>query len=102
VTRQQQWVSDEHKVAMILAFLNAGQIRHLLISSDYIGRVNTNAGEVNRYPGALHARDGGPGYARPLKLFVPLLKKAGVSDKDIRQITQENPRRFLSFVPKEA
>jgi phosphotriesterase-related protein len=102
VTRQQQWVSDEHRVHMILAFLDAGQIDHLLISSDYIGRINTSVGEVSLYPGPLHARDGGPGYARPLKLFVPLLKKAGVSDEAIRQITQENPRRFLSFVPKES
>ncbi|PWU05737.1 MAG: hypothetical protein C5B51_13855 [Terriglobia bacterium] len=100
VTRQQQWVSDEHRVAMVLAFLDAGYIDKLLISSDYIGRVNTNVGEVNGYPGPLHARDGGPGYARPLKLFVPLLRKAGVKDKAIAHITQENPRRFLSFVPK--
>jgi phosphotriesterase-related protein len=102
VTRQQQWVSDEHRVAMILAFLDAGYIDRLLISSDYIGRVNTNVGEVNGYPGPLHARDGGPGYARPLKLFVPLLRRAGVKDKAIARITQENPRRFLSFVPKNA
>jgi phosphotriesterase-related protein len=102
VTRQQQWVSDEHKVAMVVAFLDAGYIDKLLISSDYIGRVNTNVGEVNGYPGPLHARDGGPGYARPLKLFVPLLRKAGVKDKAIARITQENPRRFLSFVPKNA
>lgn len=102
VTRQQQWVNDEHKVHMILAFLDAGQIDHLLISSDYIGRINTSVGEINAYPGPLHARDGGTGYARPLKLFVPLLKKAGVSDQAIRQITQENPRRFLSFVPRES
>ncbi len=102
VTRQQQWVNDEHKVHMILAFLEAGQIDHLLLSSDYIGRINTSVGEVNAYPGPLNAREGGPGYARPIKLFVPLLKKAGVSDKDIRKITQDNPRRFLSFVPKES
>jgi phosphotriesterase-related protein len=101
VTRQQQWVNDEHKVHMILNFLDAGQIDRLLISSDYIGRINTNVGEVNAYPSPLHARDGGPGYARPLKLFVPLLRKAGVSDQSIRKITQENPRRFLSFAPKE-
>jgi phosphotriesterase-related protein len=100
VTRQQQWVTDEHRIAMILALLDAGHIDRLLISSDYIGRVNTNVGEVNGYPGPLHARDGGPGYARPLKIFVPLLRKAGVKDKAIRRITQENPRRFLSFVPK--
>lgn len=102
VTRQQQWVSDEHRITMILAFLDAGYIDRLLISSDYIGRINTNVGEVNGYPGPLHARDGGPGYARPLKLFLPQLKKAGVKDKDLRRITQDNPRRFLSFVPKPA
>jgi len=102
VTRQQQWVSDEHKVAMVLAFLDAGYIDKLLLPSDYIGRVNTNVGEVNGYPGRLHARDGGPGYAWPSKLFVPLLRKAGVKDKGIARVMQENPRRFLSFVPKSA
>ena len=101
VTRQQQWVSDEHRLEMILAFLDAGYADKLLLSSDYIGRINTGVGEVNGYPGPLHARDGGPGYARPLKLFVPLMRKAGVKDKTIRRITQDNPRRFLSFVPKQ-
>jgi phosphotriesterase-related protein len=102
VTRQQQWVSDEHRIAMILAFLDAGHTDKLLISSDYIGRINTGVGEVNGYPGPLHARDGGPGYARPLKIFVPLLRKAGVKDKTIRRITEDNPRRFLSFQPKQS
>jgi phosphotriesterase-related protein len=101
VTRQQQWVSDEHRIAMILAFVDAGHTDKLLISSDYIGRINTGVGEVNGYPGPLHARDGGPGYARPVKLFVPLLRKAGVKDKAIRRITEDNPRRFLSFEPKQ-
>jgi phosphotriesterase-related protein len=102
VTRQQQWVTDEQRIMMILAFLDAGYGDQLLISSDYIGRINTSTGEVDRYGEVLHARDGGPGYARPIKLFVPQLKKAGVSDKTIRRIMHENPLRFLSFVPKEA
>jgi phosphotriesterase-related protein len=102
VTRQQQWVSDEHRLMMIMAFLDAGYIDRLLLSSDYIGRVNTGVGEINRYPGPLHARDGGPGYARPLLLFVPQMRKVGVSDADIRTITQDNPRRFLAFVPRPA
>jgi len=101
VTRQQQWVSDEHRLTMILAFLDAGHIDKLLLSSDYIGRINTGVGEISVYPGPLHAREGGPGYARPLKLFVPLMRKAGIKDKAIRKITQDNPRRFLSFIPKE-
>jgi phosphotriesterase-related protein len=100
VTRQQQWVSDEHRIHMIMAFLEAGQIDRLLLSSDYIGRVNTGVGEISVYPGPLHARDGGPGYARPLLLFVPQMRKAGIKDEDIRHITQDNPRRFLAFVPR--
>jgi phosphotriesterase-related protein len=102
VTRQQQWVSDEHRVMMVMTFLEAGYIDHLLFSSDYIGRVNAAVGEVNMYPGPLHARDGGPGYARPLLLFLPKLRSAGVSEQDIRRITEDNPRRFLAFIPKPA
>jgi predicted metal-dependent phosphotriesterase family hydrolase len=100
VTRQQQWVSDEHRIHMIMTFLEAGHIDRLLLSSDYIGRVNSNVGEISVYPGPLHARDGGPGYARPIVLFVPQMRKAGIGDADIRRITQDNPRRFLAFVPR--
>lgn len=99
VTRQQQWVPDAKKVAMVKAMLDAGLIDNLLLSSDNIGRINTSVGEVSAYPGPLHARDGGPGYARPLVLFVPLLRQAGVSEAAIKQLTVDNPRRFLSFVP---
>lgn len=99
VTRQQQWVPDSKKVAMVKAMLDAGLIDSLLLSSDYIGRINTSVGEVSAYPGPLHAREGGPGYARPLVLFVPLLRQAGVSEAAITQLTVDNPRRFLSFVP---
>ena len=53
-----------------------------------------------RLSGPLHARDGGPGYARPIVLFVPQMRKAGIGDADIRRITQDNPRRFLAFVPR--
>jgi phosphotriesterase-related protein len=101
VTRQQQWVPDEKKVQMVKALLDAGLEANLLLSSDYVGRVNTAVGEVNTY-GPLHAREGGPGYARPLVLFVPLMRKAGIGDDVIRRITQDNPRRFLTFVPKAA
>ncbi|MGC4081455.1 MAG: hypothetical protein QM736_04895 [Vicinamibacterales bacterium] len=43
---------------------------------------------------------GGPGYARALTVFVPKLKEAGASDEVLRQIMNDNPRRFLAFVPK--
>ena len=102
VTRQQQWVSDENRIVMLKALLDAGLEHSILLSSDYIGRVNTGVGEVNGYPGPLHGRDGGPGYARPLVLFVPQLLKAGIPVDVVRRITQDNPRRFLTFVPKNS
>jgi phosphotriesterase-related protein len=100
VTRQQQWVSDANRIVMLKALLDAGLEQSILLSSDYIGRVNTNVGEVNGYPGPLHGREGGPGYARPLVLFVPQLLKAGIPVDVVRRITNDNPRRFLTFVPK--
>ena len=100
VTRQQQWVPDSKRIIMLKALLDAGLADQLLLSSDYIGRINTSVGEVNMYPGPLHGREGGPGYARPLVLFVPLMRKAGISDALIQQLTVDNPRRFLAFVPK--
>jgi hypothetical protein len=30
------------------------------------------------------------------------MRKAGISDAAIRRVTQDNPRRFLTFVPKQA
>ena len=35
------------------------------------------------------------------KPAVALLRKAGVKDKTIRRITEDNPRRFLSFEPRQ-
>ena len=102
VTRQQQWVSDEKRIVMLKALLDAGLEQNILLSSDYIGRVNTGVGEINGYPGPLHGREGGPGYARPLVLFVPQLVKAGIPAEVVRRITQDNPRRFLTFVPKNS
>lgn len=100
MTRQQQWVSDARRIDMMKALLDAGLVDHLLISSDYIGRINTATGELPGYPGSLHGRDGGPGYARPFILAVPLMIKAGISVDVVRRITVDNPRRFLTFVPR--
>ncbi len=78
-------VPDDKKVAMILAFLEAGYADHLLLSADY----NFTAKSAAR-----------PGYACTLTVFVPKLRQAGVKDDIIRRVTVDNPRRFLSFIPK--
>jgi phosphotriesterase-related protein len=77
-------VPDERKVAMILVFLEAGYVDRLLLSSDY----NFTA-----------RSDARPGYGVTLTVFVPKLRKAGVTDEMLRRITIDNPRRFLAFVP---
>jgi len=77
-------VPDDKKVAMILAFLDAGYIDRLLLSSDY----NFTA-----------RSDARPGYGITLTVFAPKLRKAGVTDEMLRRMTIDNPRRFLAFVP---
>ena len=77
-------VPDDRKVAMILAFLDAGHVDRLLLSADY----NFTARSAAR-----------PGYGITLTVFVPKLRQAGVTDDMIRRITIDNPRRFLAFVP---
>ena len=80
-------VPDDKKVAMILAFLDAGYADRLLLSADY----NFTARSAAR-----------PGYGTTLTMFVPKLRAAGVADMTIRRITVDNPRRLLAFVPASA
>jgi phosphotriesterase-related protein len=102
LTRQQQWISDDQRVRMILAFLDAGYADHLLFSSDYSGSVVTSVGEREFRSGPFNAHDGGPGWARSVAWFLPLLRQARVSESVLDHITRDNPRRFLTFVPKES
>ena len=102
LTRQQQWMTDEQRLTMILAFLEAGHVDNLLFSSDYGGAVVTSVGEREFRTGPFNAHDGGPGWARSIVWFLPMLRKAGVDEKTLHRITVDNPRRFLAFVPGNA
>lgn len=68
--------ADENRVALILAFLEAGYVGHLLLASD----TRRDFNKVAR--------------------FVKQLQAAGVTDAMLRTIQVDNPRRFLAFVPK--
>jgi len=67
---------DQDRVKLILAFLQAGHVDHLLLSSD----TRRDYSKVSR--------------------FVAQLRGAGVKDDALHQIVADNPRRFLAFVPK--
>ncbi len=68
---------DEGRVALVLAFLEAGHLDHLLLSSDT-------------------RRD----YAKVVR-FAEQLEAAGVSEAMLHTVLVDNPRRFLAFVPTE-
>jgi phosphotriesterase-related protein len=80
-------IPDEKRVAMILAFLEAGHADHLLLSSDFAN-------------GRGLKKNGGPGIGLTVTAFAPMLAKAGVSEATLRKILVDNPRRFLAVVPR--
>jgi predicted metal-dependent phosphotriesterase family hydrolase len=71
-----------------MSLIEAGFADHLLFSSDF-----SNGSLLKRNNKEM-------GYAKTLTVFVPKVKKAGASDEVLRQIMNDNPRRFLAFVPK--
>jgi predicted metal-dependent phosphotriesterase family hydrolase len=80
--------NDDLVVPMVMSLIDAGYADHLMFSSDF-----SNGTALKRNNKEL-------GYAKTLTVFVPKLKKAGASDEVLRQIMNDNPRRFLAFVPK--
>ena len=82
-------VPDSQKVTTILAFLDAGYVDQLLLSSDF-------------YSARSLKKNGGPGIAQTVTVFGPMLLKAGVSEATLRHILVDNSRRFLAFVPTSA
>jgi len=85
---RQGGTGDARQVPMVMALIEAGYAENLMFSSDLSGRGQTHHG-------------GGAGYAKTLTVFVPKLKAAGASEEVLHTILQDNPRRFLAFVPKK-
>jgi phosphotriesterase-related protein len=79
---------DGMQVKMVMAMLDAGYADNLLFSSDF------------SLGGSQLKRNGGPGYAKTLTVFVPKLRVAGIDEKTLHAILIDNPRRLLAFVPK--
>jgi phosphotriesterase-related protein len=79
---------EEAQVQMAMALINAGYVNNLMFSSDFYNPAQTKARK-------------GAGYAKTLTVFVPKVKAAGATDEQLRTIMNDNPRRFLAFVPKK-
>lgn len=79
---------DDRVVPLVMSLIREGYADRLLFSSDF-----SSANQLKRANAAM-------GYAKTLTVFVPKVKQAGASDDVLHQITNDNPRRFLAFVPK--
>jgi phosphotriesterase-related protein len=78
---------DSKKLEMLLAVINAGYEGHILLGSDFATEDELKANHGN-------------GFGTAIVMFVPKMRAAGVKEQTIHQITVDNPRRFLAFVPK--
>ena len=78
---------DSMQLPAVLALLEAGFADNLLFASDFALAPDLQ-------------RNGGPGYAKTLTVFVPKLRQAGVSEEVLKRILVDNPRRFLACIPK--
>ena len=81
--------ADGRKVPMIRTLIDAGYLENVLLASDFARASDTQ-------------RNGGPGYAKTVTQFLPLLREAGVTEAQIRIMTVDNPLRLLAFVPRSA
>lgn len=77
---------DAVRVRNIIKVIEAGHADKVLLGTDFANE-------------KLIKRNGGPGYALTLTVFVPKLRAAGVKEDVVHQIMYDNPRRLLAFVP---
>ncbi|MGD9905930.1 MAG: hypothetical protein AB7U83_20865 [Vicinamibacterales bacterium] len=78
---------DTDKVIAVMALVAAGHADKLLLSSDFA------AARALR-------KNGGPGLAQTATVFGPMLLQAGLPAATLRQILEDNPKRFLAGTPR--
>jgi phosphotriesterase-related protein len=78
---------DANRVTMAMALVERGHADKILLSSDF-------------YSGRQLKANGGVGLALTVTQFGPMLTAAGLPAATLRMILEENPRRFLAFVPR--
>ncbi len=80
---KKHYAPDARRVAYVKAFVEVGLADRILLSCD----ISRNA---------YLRQNGGQGYAYLLRAFLPMLAAEGIEESVIQQITEENPRRFLT------
>jgi phosphotriesterase-related protein len=76
--------NDLHRIAGVVELVKAGYASQIVVGTDLFTKIHTR-------------RYGGDGYSRLTNYVKPTLEKFGVSEKDVRLITEKNPARILAF-----
>lgn len=106
-------LSDEQRVTEVLEFLDAGYVDQLLLADDSTTEPLNVSGEITQMvkDQQLTKGDGekiktilynAMGLGRCVTVFVPKLRKAGVTEATLHTILYDNARRFLAFNPKDS
>ncbi len=82
-------VPDLQKGVTIMAMVEGGYADKILISSDF-------------YSARSLKKNGGAGVGQAVTKMKPMLLMAGMKEEMLQSILVDNPRRFLSFVPKKS
>jgi phosphotriesterase-related protein len=82
-TTYEGYVNDEQRIQLIVELFKEGLGDRVLISTNAVGVAKGHA-----------AKD--ISYDYLLKTFIPLLKKAGLTDEQVRVLLEENPQRLLT------
>ncbi len=77
--------NDATRVNYLMALIERGFGEKLLISQDICQKIH-----ITRY--------GGEGYAHILQTVLPVMKRKGMSDREVQALTVDNPARMLTFV----
>ena len=80
--------NDYQRINQIIELISKGYVNHILLSHD-----NCMKTQCVRY--------GGLGYGHILNNVVPIMRRKGISEEDIRAMLVENPKRVLAFVSPE-
>ncbi len=81
---QVQFQPEGQRVQNVVALVRAGHLDQLLLSMDICKR-----SQLEAY--------GGNGYGYLFRVFVPLLREAGLTEREVTTILVDNPRRVLAF-----
>ena len=84
VIGKSHWLLDATRVELLVALVERGYDRRLLLGSDRCRLSELKVG-------------GGPGYAHVLRNFIPRLRERGFSDVLLHRILVDNPCRALSL-----